>query len=314
MYRIYAELGPRYFRPVPAQDADFFVLPFDWRYGTREGRRTEDVAMAMAARSAAQSFSERALELGKRLIVFYVGDSEEEVPLEDSVVFRTSLRRGARSNEFAMVVFFEDVVGRRLGSCLPLRPKLNSPSVGFCGFAGYRLMPGVDFVRKVRRIARWLRDGIPAPTTRERAIQLLQGHPSVLTDFILREHGVGRFAYAEPARDEFCRNLINTDYMLCARGMGNWSIRLYETFAFSRIPLFIDTECVLPFDFEIDYKKYCVWVDSGDMDVIADRLMAFHDSLSESDFIDLQRACRGFWEERLRPEGFFSNFYRHFNL
>ncbi len=164
MYRIYAELGPRYFRPVPAQDADFFVLPFDWRYGTREGRRTEDVAMAMAARSAAQSFSERALELGKRLIVFYVGDSEEEVPLEDSVVFRTSLRRGARSNEFAMVVFFEDVVGRRLGSCLPLRPKLNSPSVGFCGFAGYRLMPGVDFVRKVRRIARWLRDGIPAPT------------------------------------------------------------------------------------------------------------------------------------------------------
>ena len=81
------------------------------------------------------------LTSGKKLIVFYVGDTEEELPLPNAVVFRTSLKRGIRPDEFATTVFFEDFVGQRLGSHLPLRPKLRYPTVGFCGFAGYRLMP-----------------------------------------------------------------------------------------------------------------------------------------------------------------------------
>jgi hypothetical protein len=302
--------GADHFRIASAEEADFFVLPFDWRYTTRAVARTEEDADN--ARTAAQRFADRAADLGKKLIVFYVGDTEEELPLPNAVVFRTSLRRGLRLNEFATPVFLDDFVGQRHGPDLPLRPKLRHPTVGFCGFAGYRLMPDVSFRRKARRAARWVRDGFPPPTVRERAITHLQGHPSVMTDFLLVEHGIGREGYGESARDAFRRNLINTDYTLCARGGGNWSIRLYETLASARIPLFIDTDCVLPYDFETNFKEYFVWVESEDVESVGEKLIAFHDHLDDADFINLQRACRRIWEQRLTPEGFFSNFYRHF--
>lgn len=310
---IYANLiriGASHFRIVSGKEADFFVLPFDWRYTTQAVARTEQAAES--ARTAAQRLSDQAADLGKKLIVFYVGDTEEELPLPNAVVFRTSLRRGLRPNEFAMTVFFEDFVGQKLGSDLPLRPKLHHPSVGFRGFAGYRLMPDVSVSRKARRALRWVRDGLPTPTVRERAMVRLRAHPSVETDFFLGEHGSGRESYGPLARDAFHRNLINTDYMLCARGMGNWSIRFYETLASARIPLFVDTECGLPLDFETNYKDYCVWVDSEHLDGVGEQLVAFHDDLDDASFRDLQRACRRIWEEQLTPEGFFSNFHKHF--
>ena len=47
----------------------------------------------------------------------------------------------------------------------------------------------------------------------------------MVTEFLLVEYGIGWEGYGEPARDAFRRNLISTDYTLCARGGGNWSIR-----------------------------------------------------------------------------------------
>jgi hypothetical protein len=158
-----------------------------------------------------------------------------------------------------------------------------------------------------------MRDGLPTPTVREQAMDHLRRHPSVVTDFHLEEHGKGRDSYGRLARDAFQRNLINTDYTLCARGAGNWSIRFYETLASGRIPLFIDTDSVLPYDFETNYKDHCAWVDGEDVEAVGERLVAFHDHLDDANFTKLQRACRRIWEQRLTPEGFFSNFHKHFD-
>ena len=310
LYAAFISIGADLFRIASAEEADFFVLPFDWQYTTRVVARTEEEADI--ARRSAQGLADRAADREKKLIVFYLGDTEEELPLSNAVVFRTALRRGLRPNEFAMTVFLEDFVGQEPSSYVALRPKPKHPTVGFCGFAGYRLMPDVSFRRKARRVAKWVRDGLPPPTVRERAITRLREDPSVVTDFVLVEHGIGRERYGEPARDTFRRNLINTDYTLCARGAGNWSIRLYETLASARIPLFIDTDCVLPYDFETNFKEYCVWVGSEDVESVSEHLISFHDRLDDADFTNLQLACRRIWEQRLTPEGFFSNFYRHF--
>ena len=126
LYSALMRIGADHFRIVTAEEADFFVMPFDWRYTTRAVASTEEDADT--ARTAAQRFADRAADLGKKLIVFYVGDTEEELPFPNAVVFRTSLRRGLRPNEFATPVFFEDFVGQRLGSYLPLRPKLRHPT------------------------------------------------------------------------------------------------------------------------------------------------------------------------------------------
>ena len=116
------------------------------------------------------------------------------------------------------------------------------------------------------------------------------------------------------SRLEFLENLLESDYVLCARGYGNYSHRLYEALACGRIPLFIDTDCVLPFDFAIDWKRFCVWVDQVDLRSVADRVAEFHASISGEEFEELQVACRRLWEEWLSPEAFFANFHRHLEV
>ncbi len=116
------------------------------------------------------------------------------------------------------------------------------------------------------------------------------------------------------SRLEFLQNVVESDYVLCARGFGNYSHRLYEALACGRIPLFIDTDCVLPFDFAIDWKRFCVWVDQTDLRSVADRVAEFHASISGEEFEELQVACRRLWEEWLSPEAFFANFYRHLDV
>jgi hypothetical protein len=112
---------------------------------------------------------------------------------------------------------------------------------------------------------------------------------------------------------EFLENMLNSDYVLCSRGFGNFSYRFYESLASGRIPVLIDTDCVLPFDSIIDWDSYCIRVPEGDVDQIASRIAEFHAGISPADFGDRQLSCRKLWEEWLSPEGFFANFHRHLN-
>jgi hypothetical protein len=310
-YLRYVKEGHRYFRLTSASTADFHVLPFDWRYTTIEFAGTR--ARADHVTALAREFMARAATSGKKVIVFFVSDSDDAVPFADSIVFRTSIERGLRSNEFAMAAFVDDPVTERLASHLPVRPKLTLPSVGFCGFAGYRLSPDVDFLGRSRARIRWLRRGAPGPTTRERAIVQLRRHPSVLTQFILRENPKGGDVPGPRQRDDFLRTLLETDYTLCARGRGNWSVRFFETVALGRVPLFIDTSSSLPYDFAIDYRRLSVWVTAEHIDDVAKELVSFHDGMTQSEFVELQRACRQLWQDRLTPHGFFSHFHEHFD-
>ena len=84
------------------------------------------------------------------------------------------------------------------------------------------------------------------------------------------------------------------------------------TLCCGRIPVFVDTDCVLPFHSEINWKEYCVWVDEKEVSRVGEIVAAFHDSLTNRQFLDLQRECRKLWEDYLSPEGFFGNLYKHF--
>ncbi|PMB11082.1 exostosin, partial [Fischerella thermalis CCMEE 5282] len=74
----------------------------------------------------------------------------------------------------------------------------------------------------------------------------------------------------------------------------------------------VDTDCVLPYDFKIDWKKYCVWVYSKDLPQIAEKVAEFHNNLSPEQFVELQYDCRQIWKDWLSYEGFFNNFWQHF--
>jgi len=211
---------------------------------------------------------------------------------------------------------------------LPLRSKGERAVVGFCGYApsfrtGSRTLRG--------RLKQAVRGGAKRVLT---ALGLRQSHASIRTtvlrflaaspvidaNFKMREHFLGGALLSEGSvdvrkmqqiRQEYVQNTVGSDYVLCARGGGNFSYRLYETLSCGRIPVFVDTDCVLPFHSEINWKEYCVWVDEKEAKWIGEKVAEFHARLSNQQFVELQRACRRLWESHLSPEGFFANFYKH---
>jgi len=156
---------------------------------------------------------------------------------------------------------------------------------------------------------------------RTTVLRFLAASPVIDANLKIREHFLGGALLSEGSvdvqkmqqiRQEYVQNTVGSDYVLCARGGGNFSYRLYETLCCGRIPVFVDTDCVLPFHSEINWKQYCVWVDEKEVQWIGEKVAEFHDSLTNRQFLDLQRECRKLWEDYLSPEGFFGNLYKHF--
>jgi hypothetical protein len=122
-------------------------------------------------------------------------------------------------------------------------------------------------------------------------------------------YGGLRVAQGDPvflrqARQRFAGNILGNDYTLCVRGAGNFSTRFYETLSAGRIPLMIDTRCVLPFADRIDWQRHCVIVAERDIDRAGEILAEFHAGLSPEAFRRLQVENRRLWEEWLEPFSF----------
>jgi FkbM family methyltransferase len=278
-YRHYSSVGKGFFMETDLSQAEIALLPGDWTHCQMEGHR-----LAEALRGSR-----------KPLVIFFFNDSEAKIALENSLIFRTSLRRSARRpNEFAAPGWSMDFGENYFQGQLPIREKQSCPTVGFCGF-------------------------VPVGETnlRRRAVNALAGSKLLSTRFLLRDEfwagalGTTR-SKIQKVRQEYADNIAGADYVLCVRGAGNFSYRLNEVLSSGRIPVFVDTDCVLPYEDFIDWKKHCVWVDVNDLDSIGEKIMAFHESLSREDFIGLQQSCRDLWVQWLSPEGFFANFHRHF--
>jgi hypothetical protein len=311
-YDRYVELGRTFFAMTGAlEEADLAVLPASW----------ERVRQDPKARAQAERFVKAAELAGKRLVVYYWSDDSDEVPLDNASIFRTSFYRSTRKpHEFAMPAWSEDLVEKYLDGHLPLRDKQKKPVVGFCGYGRIRWDLKSILFWGASRLG--LKDMVAfqGHCLRAKSLRLLANSPGIETNFIIRDsfwggallpRGPGS-SLMQQVRREFVHNLVTTDYSVCARGNGNFSYRLYETLSCGRIPVFIDTDCVLPYDFAIDWKKFCVWVDRSEVSRIAEKVGEFHQRLSPQEFRDLQVNCRKFWEEWLSPEGFFHNFHRHF--
>jgi len=314
-YDRYAEVGTAFFEVTSLEDADLAILPVSWQHVVRDSE----------ARGLAEEFVSNVKRAGKKVVVFFWSDSTEEVPLDNAIVFRTSLYRSPKKyNEFAMPAWSEDFVERYLGNCVSLRPKRLKPVVGFCGYPGRQKKQSIS--RKIKQRIKGAVKGIPfsntGPIVRARSLQHLSESPLVETNFVIRDRFMGgaslpdgtpNFPAMQELRQEYVHDMMNSDYILCARGGGNFSYRLYETLCCGRIPVFIDTNCVLPYESEINWHDYCVWIDEKQIDSIGKRVADFHNRLTVEAFTELQQKCRMLWEDWLSPEGFFGNFYRNFS-
>jgi len=311
----YNEKGKEFFELTSLEDADIAVAPSWWDLNPHNEELTRQLV-------------DRARKAGKQTVIFFWSDSTADVPLDDIVLLRTSFYRSSRKpTEFALPAWSEDLIEKYRGGELSIQEKTERPIVGFCGVANLP-NPLRDLNAAIRSQVRNLlgRPPLKLNTGRElrgEALQILLRRKDIQSNFIIRRQFYGGarspdrgwdIKLAKQVRAEYLQNMLESQYIVCIRGAGNFSYRLYETLCCGRIPVFIDTDCVLPFDFALDWKQYCVWVDEKEIDSIAEKVLEFHRKISSQDFVDLQHACRSFWNEWLAPEGFFRHFDYHLQV
>ena len=263
------------------EQADCFLPPSGWQ----EGGSPQAIRMAELARRH-----------GKPLLLFFCSDSYEAVPIDGAIVYRTSMDRSTKkANEHSWPIWTCDILHSYGGGLVADRRRTSRPSVGYCGYVDYRN----PFEWAQRR----LRGQISASMTlRGNAVRALLTSRSIEPRIIQRRRFGG--AASPPEREEFARNLLSSDYALVARGNGNFSFRLYEAMSAATIPVFLDTDCCLPFDDVIPYRDLFVWVPAHDVARVADHVMDYHSRLDDRSFNERRRSIRDIYDRYLSPLGF----------
>lgn len=292
------------FEEAALADCDYCVLPFD--FGA--------VMDGSVPRPRVEAFLSQAAAAGKTTLSACWHDYDPGQTDSRQIIWQTGFepRRG-RAGARLLPCMVEDFVETYHGGALPVRSWRARPVVGFCGRADTEVHGPARRTREwARRLKRCIRTGrrtYPYRQLRAHFIQAVQRDDRLEGNFDIKGGFYGRdgdsMAGVSPeerarARADFVGNLANSDYSLCARGAGNFSIRFYETLSAGRIPLYVDTGAPLPFEDQIDWDRYLVRVRPRDARRVADILLAFHER-HRGRFAELQHAIRDLWREYLEP-------------
>lgn len=263
-------------------------------------------------------------DAGRPLLLDYFGDATEDVPGSNVIVLRTSkYRDSVRANEVICPPVIEDIGGHY--GIEPIA-KPERPSIGFVGLADKRRAAGrlsslIPYSRHDYALTAlsWFgsrrgreRSGI---YFRKRALRAFQKHPRIATDFLVRRFwGRGKRARnvvgADTMRQDYVENMRRNLYLLAVRGRGNFSLRFFEILSAGRIPVIVDTDTPLPLDEEIDYSRFCIFIDWRRLARIGDRLSECHDSLSADELVEMQAQSRKAYEENLRFDVFGARLFK----
>jgi len=251
------------------------------------------------------------------LITAYAyGDSNKMINIENACILRSSQYRSKLSSKDIIIpAYTEDLLESYCGGVIEIRNKTETPMIGFAGYAGQKSIKAslkaifkeipVFFISIFNKKYLTRQKGI---FLRKKAIKILNKSISVKTNFIIRKFYSGHLktinGNVKDIRNDFIANMINSDYALCVKGDGNFSYRFYEALSLGRIPLFVDTECVLPLENTINYKEFCVFVDAHDLYKIDKIIKRFHDNISDEQFRVMQKKARETFEKYLRMDVF----------
>ena len=200
------------------------------------------------------------------------------------------------------------------------RQKEILPVIGFCGHTD------LSFLKRIKEDVKFLRENFkrffqnpfrsdyeplfPSAFERAKLLQYFEQSNKVKTNFIYRKHYRGGAITKEQREQttlEYYDNILTSDYVLCVRGAGNFSVRFYETLLMGRIPIFVNTDCLLPFEDKINWKEHVVWVEWKDRHNIAEIVANFHNKLTDKQFEDLQKSNRKLWKEELSVNAMLQN-------
>lgn len=289
------------------EEADKAILPHDWSFYYQRKRERE-----------ALQFCEQMNAAGKQVLSSSGGDQGITVPVSANVlVYRQSgYRSTLKPNERTAPFFLSDPITAFLNKeekdVLKTNP-VEKPILGFCGMAPHGLATALKeklqiSIRNAKSVLGLSPNDTQAVLSssnlRYRALQVFKESPDFKTNYLIRQKyrgGIQTPENRQKTTDEYYQNQIDSDLVLCVRGVGNFSLRFYETLAMGRIPIFVDTDSPLPDIGVKNWRDYLIWVDSKDINrapAIAQKW------LKSRNLREQQRKNRQLWVEHFRGDNF----------
>lgn len=215
-----------------------------------------------------------ARKINKPLLAFAIDDDETVYDLPSSMyLFRSSVNKKMKNlNERPMPAFTADFFQNKYIT-------KGIPTIGYCGHTLHG---------------------------RKELLQILENSP-IKTNFIIRSgFWAPEIDNKYVAKQIFIKNMEENLFNFCTRGAGNFSYRFYETLMMGRIPIFIDTECELPFEEQLKGNATVLRLKSLDPDslILLEYKMQEIMNLDPSYLREIQNKNRQFWLNYYSPLGF----------
>lgn len=291
------------------EESEVVILPMSWNYYSR----TKQMSLAFL-------LIEEAKKACKLVWSVNTGDFGVKLPeFKNLVVFRQG---GYVSNKQhghqAYPSFIQDyLINKELFGVFLNSAYDNRPIVGFCGQSQLSKWNAIKEMTK--QVLRNLRSKtgfdqlepqkiLSTSYLRAFLLKKLEMNNDIDSRFIKRKQyraGVTKNKETHNTTTEFYSNIMESQYVVCVRGAGNFSVRFYETLMMGRIPLYVHTDGFLPLSDIIDWKEHVVWVEYKDRHHISEILLKFHQKLDQESLITMFTKNRRLWEEKLTLSGFF---------
>jgi glycosyltransferase involved in cell wall biosynthesis len=216
----------------------------------------------------------RSYNQSKKVIVFLVSDYEYELEIPNNVtLYRTSLRKKIiKSNERLLAypwMHFPPEEFKELDL-------ISKPIVGFCGTFNCDLI-----------------------SLRKETCSKFENNNFFQTNFLFREKFWGGKPHDPEVIEEYKNVALNSHFIICNRGCGNYAVRFYETLYLGRIPILVQDDMLLPFEDLIDWDKYIVRANSPEE--LPNKVIEF---CKNNDIVKKQKECYELFKKYFSFEGF----------
>jgi hypothetical protein len=303
----------KYYQLVDSiDDAEVAFLPFSWNYYLNQNLH-----------ASAERFIDECHAKNLKVLTYISGDQGVTPTNKDVYVFRNSGYKSKKlKNQISFPAFFKDPLVHYIEKeNHQVRVKATKPVIGFVGQATPNLLKatkdiGLIIYRNLKfHLGRTFlepQQWFAAPFMRYKYLKRLEKDKNIKTNIIYRERyraGVRTNRSVDKTTYEFYENINDSDYIFNLRGAGNFSVRFYQTLAMGRIPVLIDTDCLLPLEGIIDWTQHCIRIPQGKEHEMEQRLLDFHNNLTQEKFEEIQKANRKLWEDYLTLTTFFERIH-----
>lgn len=252
----------------------------------------------------------------KPIWIYTAGDYGFTNYINNSYTFRLGgFDSKLNDTTFIMPSFINDPYVSHLQKGFSILKKETQPVIGFVGHAKSGL---IKFIKELigyvkyqlkRKTGKLLADNqsfYPSSIKRFRYLKKLKLSKVLKTNFILRENyraGQKNQDVKEKTTKEFYENIYNNTYTFCSRGVGNFSVRFYETLAVGRIPILLNTDCRLPLEDIINWNDHVIILDKKRS--LEFQILEFHNSKTDIQLEAIQETNRGLWKTHLERCNYF---------